>query len=73
MAMTSRNKPAQILVVSGDLSSLNFRSELERLKEGHFLIRLTLLSDATTAAVVSNNIESRGWKMRTVPLRPSNG
>lgn len=58
IAASFKRKPARILVVACDLNSLGFRAEVERLNKGHFPIGLTLFSDAATAAVVSNGIES---------------
>ena len=79
MAMTCRDIPARILVVACDLKSLGFRSELEQLKQRHFLVGLTLFGDTATAAVASNGIgagrpdnayrpfEIRQWMHHTIP------
>ena len=58
-------------MVAYDLNSLGFRSELEQLKQGHFLVGLTLFGDAATAAVVSNGIGSGrpGYAYRPFKIR----
>ena len=78
LGATFLGRPARILVVACELSSLMARSELDSMQDGGDLrIGVTIFSDGASALVLSNGIgespdakpvfDLLGWEHRTVP------